>query len=179
MSKRINYNAITDNLVSILNTANSSGASYDLSLGLGKRISQISRDDLFITPKFKPLYPLISVRLVDKREEFVDYNGETRSRDISLQYQLFCVYDAFLDSEKSLWGMLKNIDVILRENLAFSSYNADLEVLYMRPYYTDFSAEFMGANIGNFLFKELSKNESAFNKAGIINVQVRGILNDR
>lgn len=178
VTQRIDYNNISNTIVSALQTANTTTASYDLSMDLSKRVQQINRDDLFVQPQFKVKYPLISVILDHKREDIIDYNVNRRGRNVELVYSIVCVMEKFKDSEIELWDLVRNIDAVLRANVALNSYNTDLEVLALWSTGCSFSIEFLNANIGNFLFKALVTNESAFTKAAQINLTLRCKLSD-
>jgi hypothetical protein len=178
MTQKVDYNNITNTLVNILASANTTTAAYDLSTGLTRRVQQVNRDDLFIVPKFKPLYPLVAVTLESKRESIVGYNNNRRDRTLDLVYRIICLHEKFVDGEKEVWNLARNVDTILRENPTLGDYNHDLKALMVLPTGVSFSIEFLGAGISNFLFKALITNESAFTKATQINCTVKCYLDD-
>jgi len=177
-TQAIDYNNITNTIVAVLTSANSPSAPYDLSLGLTRRVSQITRDDLFVVPKFKSLYPIVAVGLDLKRESFVDYNINKRGREVDLVFSIVCVLENYKDAERETWNLVRNIDAILRDSVTLNYYKNDLEVVMLWSTGCSFSIEFMGANIGNFLFKSLISNESAFCKASQVNLTVKCYLPD-
>ena len=178
MTQQIDYNNITNRIVDILSSHNTATSSYDLSLGLTRRIQYINRDDLFIRPEFRAKYPLIAVSLESKREAIVDYNGNRRGREIEFIFRIICVSEKFTNSEEEVWTAVRNIDAILREYPTLSNYEEDMKVVATFTTGGSFSIEFMGASFGNFLFKALVANEDAFTKAARTSLTVKCYLDD-
>ncbi len=177
MSVIIDYNAITNAFTDVFKAANTTTASYDLSTGLTKRVQEITNDDLFVEPKFKAKYPIISVFLDSKREDIKDFgSGTKQGRNIYLEFSVVCVLENFKEAEKELWVLVKNVDAIIRENVALANYATDVQVLAVWSTGCSFSIEFLNANISNFLFKALTTNESSFTKGAMVNVTMRCYL---
>ena len=161
--QHIDYNSITDNIVSYLKSVNTTTAAYDLSLGLTHRIGNISRDDLFIAPKFKSLYPSVSVRLDSKTEELEDFNSNKIGRQISLNYKIYAIYDSFdYNVTNYVLTLIRNIEVNMRAYPTLNNYKTTLDILYCTP--------------GNMQQIQINKDDMKFNQSASIDINIMGYL---
>ena len=165
MTQAIDYNALTDNLVGFLNSVNTTTSTYDLSLSLDNRISSVIRDDLTITPKLKPQYPIVSVRLEEKKEENKDFNMIKQGRLVTLNYGIYLVLDSFNQNvDNQILVFIRNVEANLRNYVNFNGYNNDVQVLFCLP---------------RTMFKmQYGQNQSRFNQAAKIDLDVICYLDD-
>jgi hypothetical protein len=158
------YNAIVDLLVTELTTANQLGQPYDLSDGLGKRVSAVKRLDPEIQPDFIASYPVVYVRPQFKREYQKDNAGSNFTRTVFLDFKIRVIYNDYADPETNLWKLISNIEAILRYNRNIWKYrNGGYSILSVVPKTTDFDAKFQG-------------DTSVFNVSATINVEIEGLL---
>ena len=161
--QHIDYNGISDNIVSYLKSCNTTTATYDLSLNLTNRIGEISRDDLYIVPKFKSLHPSISVRLDSKTEEMEDFNSNKIGRRISLNYKLYMVYDSFdFDITNYILTLTRNVETNMRAYPNLNNYKTTLDILYCIP--------------GNMQQVQINKDNQKFNQSTVVDLQIVGYL---
>lgn len=162
----IDYGDILDHIKTHLQTANTAGAAYDLSLDLPKRVQYVVRDDLDIVPQFKPKYPLVSLMLEDKPEESMQgIAGGRFNKEITLPFKITCVYDSFSDADDNLWTLVRNVEANLRYNDYINDYNKDgFKFTYIIP-----------SNTRPIIH---DGGKSPFNKSAEISVTIKGYLKD-
>jgi len=158
------YNAIVDTFVTELTTANSVTAPYDLSDGMGKRVQHVRRVDLDIHPEMLPDYPIVNVRLIDRREYPGANTGTNYNRTVFLDMKIEALYHSLSDAEVNLWKLVSNIEAILRYNRVLWKYRSGgFKVEHILPKSTNFVAKFKGES-------------SVFQMAANINLEVKGLL---
>lgn len=158
------YNKIRDEIVDTLSVVNTTTATYDLSLGLDRRVSEVVKYDVLIKPEFKPRYPIVSVKLDLKNEYPECFNNRRTGRIIDLYFHIHCIYDSFKDSQKNLWALVRNVETNLRNTPNLNAYSEDqLSVNYI--------------NISGMTpSAKLSATNSNFNKVATIQLQVNCTL---
>lgn len=163
MTVPVNYVDIRDQVIGILETANTTTANFDLSTGLDKRIQSIVSTDLAYTPKFKPSYPMVSVRLRQKTETPEDFNTQRFGRELSLNFEVYCIYDSMKDATRNLWDMVRNVEAILRSNPDLDSYS---ESRLFAPL----------INIGSVEYLDDFNKISAYNKSAVIEFDMKAVI---
>lgn len=163
MLQIIDYVDIRDTVVSILNTANTTTATYDLSTNLDKRVVEVVGDDLSIRPKWKPKYPLISVRMVGKQEQLHEFGQKQYGKIVNLNMELNFVYDSFQNAETNLYDMVRNAEAVLRADQDLSGYNKNAN-------------QITSVNMGNVEFVDNINDESDFNKSATLDIDVECVL---
>jgi len=158
------YNAIIDKFVDILQAANTTTAAFDISAGLTKRAQTIARTDLSIVPEFKANYPLVNVRLIDRREYPGAITGSNFNREIFLDMKIQTIYDDFAAADENNWKLLSNVEANLRYSKDLWNYEVGgFKVLSVLPKETTFKTKFGG-------------DDSTFSMSGEIQVELKGLL---
>lgn len=158
------YNTIVDTFVTALTAANTTTASFDLSYGLDKRVKTVSRDDLDIKPEFLPNYPVVNVRLIDRREYQGAMTGSNFNREIFLDMKVEAIYDNFLSADTNLYKLVSNVEANLRYNSTLWKYDSGgFKILHITPKQTVFRSKYKGG-------------ADTFNRSGEIKVEVKGLL---
>ena len=159
-----NYNAIVDNVVSELALANTSTSAYPLSANLTKAVKVVQRLDLGIHPEFKTNYPVVNVRLVDRREYPEEITGSNFNRGIFLDMKIEAVYDDFSGADTNLKTLLSNIEANLRYNKNIWNYTVSgFTTTYIVAKETRFKTKFKGGS-------------DSFNLSGELKVELKGKL---
>lgn len=157
----VDYVNVRDTLITLLQSVNTTTASYDLSNDLSPRISTISKLDYNYEPAMINEYPIVAVRLDSKTEEHDSIATSKTDRMINLRVNIFCVWDEMNknNAEDNLWKMVKNIEANLRDNISLNNYNtAGTSVIDIIPSGVSFNADF--------------GKESAYNKSARIDVDI-------
>jgi hypothetical protein len=161
MVQAVDYLGIRNQLTSIIQAANTTTATYNLSNSLTASIVTITNRDLSIEPLMITEFPAVSVRLVSKTEDFAEFGNGIIDRDITVSAQIACVYDSGdkASAEDNLWIMVRNVEANLRLNTDLNNYNtAGAKVTAILPS----SAEFVD-NFGD---------ESSYNKSATIDIAI-------
>ena len=166
MAQILDYNDILDHIKLHLQTANTTGAAFDLSSDLPKRVQYVLREDLDIVPQFKPKYPLVSLMLESKSDEIMqDIAGGKFNKEINLPFKITCVYDSFSNADDNLWTLVRNVEANLRYNTYINNYNVEgFKFTYLIPT----TARPITHDGG----------KSPFNKSAEISVLIKGHLKD-
>lgn len=138
MTKLINYQHITDNVVSFLNSVNTSTAAYSISLGLTNKVTDINNNIPSVKPSFKSKYGEINVNLDTKNEEMIGFvNSNQHARKIKLNYNIYATVDSLTGPDNDLLTLTRNIEANLRDYIAMGGYNYDAQELYIELPSTD------------------------------------------
>ena len=167
MVQVLDYINVRDTLQSILQTANTTTATYDLSNSLTARIKTVSVRDENIEPFMITEYPIINVRLNSKSEEFAEFGAGIADRNVLLSSQIFCIYDSGSksDNEDNLWKMVRNVETNVRRNLDLNSYNTS-------------GALAVSVNPVGVEFIDNIDDESPYNRSARIDVDIQFHLKD-
>ena len=159
----VNYIGLRDKLVDILNVANTTTASFDLSEGLGSRVKSVQGYDLSIKPIWKPQYPIVSVRLVSKDEEPETIgNSNNFDRLNSVTAEIYGVYDDMLNADTNLWDLLSNIETVMRDNISLDNYS-------------DGAYEVTQVKISDVSPDYSFSDSITYNKAGMVGIDILGL----
>lgn len=153
----IDYSAVKDNMITYLNSQNTITATYDLSLGLEKRIKNVVDFDETLEPTMQGEYPKVFIRIKNKIEELECYNNNRMARMTTLNFQAFCVYDSIKRAKKNEYDMIRNISTVIRNNPSFDVYPELSEKIVK-----------LDSDIANVVVG----NPSIVNKSGVVNFSV-------
>ena len=157
----VDYLALQNMLIDFLKNANDVGAAHDLSAGLDKRVQFIDAcaEPENITLK-KGEYPFILINFVNKEEIPLEIATINFNRQITIEWELLCGYDAFADAETNLYKLVNNIEWNLRYNRLLLNYKSmGAHVYSSLPYQTQFKKTYKGGN-------------TSFNKVAVINYKM-------
>lgn len=118
----IDYNDVTNFLVSQLSLANTTTAYYPLSAILSTPIVTITRDDVAVAPLKKSQYPAIGIIFTSKTEETIEVATNITNKKIELFFRLTVIQDSFINSKAELQKIISNIEANLRYNINISNY---------------------------------------------------------
>lgn len=129
----IQYVAIRDAIVTLLRDNKAT-----LNAGLTSTFSlvnntQINPGNIYVTPTVASLYPVIMVKVVNKKEEWssLGAGGRKRPSVVYRVYGLTRIVDGVVDTE--IMTLAKNIEAVFRNNITISG-----NVIYCSPAVTDF-----------------------------------------
>lgn len=167
MVQVLDYNDIVETLITYLQSQNTSGAAYDLSLSLPTAMnsSNIMQKNLEIyNPSLSEL-PGWFLRLNRKNgdEARTVGRGSNVSREVTFFIDAVGVYSGYDESDIYLSKMIRNLETNLRENIDLNNYtstNGNNKTSIVSLYPDDIA------------FETIQEEESPFNRAATITVRV-------
>jgi hypothetical protein len=110
----------------ILNTGLTTGSTFTSD-------NQIMAGNIFLTPTPNDLYPVIMVKVINKKEDWESLGAAGRKRPIITFriYGIIRIVGGTVDTE--IMTLTKNIEAVLRDNITISG-----AVIFSQPTFTDF-----------------------------------------
>jgi hypothetical protein len=121
----LDLNAIKTAVKSILDTANDSGAAYDLSTGMAKRVQTVAKMNSQLIPMQSTLFPYVSVSITDKEHNPDSFakNQATAKRRATLTLEIVGavwmsqITDKTEDpGDEEIEKLMENIEQLIRNN---------------------------------------------------------------
>jgi hypothetical protein len=161
--KRVDYVSLRNSLISILNTANTTTATFDLSGGMSARVKEVGKRDPELEPLMINEYPYIFVKFDSKTSSHGEF-GASKIADIDV---INCKITAIVDSglkdtvEDDLLYSIRNIESNISLNKKIGNYNT-------------LGAMVMDSHITNIDFKtNFGGGDSPYNKSAELTLEIK------